>query len=73
MNVDDLQVINDKQHDEIKASISSLERTQLELIMKIGELTGKNNALPVLIKYIIFPLIVVLGGKIGLDAAGIGV
>ncbi len=73
MNVDELNTLDEKQHTDIKESISELEKTQLLLIMKIGELTGKNSMVPVLIKYVIFPLIIVLGGKIGLDYfAGLG-
>ncbi len=67
MEISELQEQNEREHIEIKASINALEKTQLALIEKIGLLTGNNALVPVILKYVVLPLIVVLGGKIGLD------
>jgi len=71
MDIQELNDFNNKDHKEIKESINRLEAALLVMTADIAKINGSNNLVPTMIKWIIFPLILILGGLIGYDLSGL--
>lgn len=69
MDISELKTENDAQHKEIKESIKTVSDKTDVLSTGLAALTGKAETTKMLILYIVVPLIVILGGLVGIKLA----
>jgi|WetSurMetagenome_2_1015567.scaffolds.fasta_scaffold1991111_2 hypothetical protein len=69
MELAELKTENDRQHAEIKASISDIDTKQDTLSQALSGLIGKMDTTKMIIIYVVVPLIVILGGLVGIKIA----
>ncbi len=50
-----------------EARLNALERGQIEIMAALGEIKGSTKIAPMIIRWIVFPLVAILGALYGIE------